>query len=573
MSVFTDIWIGNTAPLKCRLGNSEWVSENEYWQSTPVSNALWKQELETDTHIIIVLGQFYEDVDLNALLKDCIAYTNGSSTSYNDPAGHYIIFITEKGAGDKYVFTNRFGTYHGYWSSDNNVKAISTYYIGLAKQTVNKKLDWEGITGFMATGFFPSDKTYLDTIHIFYPSSCYIFNKDCSLVERKCYWNWTFDTNNSASIDDKLNDALTGSIKYAIHGQRVALPVSGGLDSRMLAGIFNGIDKTSYQSAWAFSYGYTAQSPEIKIGRKIGKAIGVPFREKVVPNYLFNSMDRIIDSVEFFQYVDGTRQACMLPELQNDADVVIGGHWGDVWIDDVYLDDYSEEQLQNYFRKKVVKKGSAWLLDKVCAPHINKPGKYLDTYFSDSIKKYRHLKDADKIIKAYKTDQWSFRWTTASIRMYQAATMPVLPFYDKHVVDLLISVPSQHLRNRQYEISFIKKYFPRLAAITWQEYDANLYKYKYFNNRNYLYRVGHKIQRIIKGEPVTRNWELFYLDEEGKRNLELILSTPSLRNFVSQKDIEELLTDFYKKPTAATGYTISMLHTFAQFLNTVYESE
>jgi asparagine synthase (glutamine-hydrolysing) len=573
MSVFTDVWLGNTPPVKSRLGNNAWVSVDSYWESTPVANAIWKQVLETETHIIIVLGQFYEAVDLHSLLENGIQYATGKSTSYNDPAGHYIIFIISKQSGDKYVFTNRFGTYHAYWSADVQYKAISTYYIGMARQLIDKKLDWEGISGFMTMGFFPADKTYLEAIRIFSPSSCYVFNRDCNLVETKRYWNWTFDTSATHNIDGQLKDVLADSINYATQGQRVALPLSGGLDSRMLAGIFNDIDRRSYTSAWSFSYGYASDSPEIKIGRQIGKAVNIPFREKVVPNYLFDSMGAIVDSVELFQYVDGTRQACMLPELSADADVVIGGHWGDVWMDDVHLDNDTANPLQSYFEKKIIKKGSSWLLEKVCSSHISTSAAYLKTYFDISIEKYKHLQDADKIIKSYKTDQWSFRWTAASVRMYQAAAMPVLPFYDKRVVDMLMSIPSVDMKGRQYEVSFIKKYFPSLASITWQEYDANLYCYKYFNNRNYLYRAVHKIKRLVKGEPVTRNWELFYLNEEGRKKLEITLRSPALKALVSQKDIETLLAGFYERPTAAKGYAISMLHTFAQFLNILHENE
>ena len=35
-----------------------------------------------------------------------------------------------------------------------------------------------------------------------------------------------------------------------------------------------------------------------------------------------------------------------------------------------------------------------------------------------------HIADPDFRIKAFKTDQWSFRWTTASLRMFQAAAYP-----------------------------------------------------------------------------------------------------------------------------------------------------
>ncbi len=573
MSAFYDIWISDSKPLRRRPGNEEWACKDSYWFSAPPGKQ-WKQELETDAYSLTVVGQFYEKVNLISLLKNCTRYATGISNEYEDPAGHYIIFIIDKVSGSKFVFTNRFGTYHAYWSSDKNVKGISTYYIGLAQQVTDISPDWEGITGFLAMGFFPEDKTYLKTIKIFNPASCYIFDNECQLKAVKKYWNWTLDTTGGPAVDDALLQALQSSISYAINNANVAIPLSGGLDSRMLAGVFHQVPEAGYQSAWAYAYGYSSKSQEIRIGRKISTALGIPFQGKVVPNYLFDKKTAITHSVELFQYMDGTRQACMTDELRHDADVVIGGHWGDVWMDSTDIgQETGEAALTGFFEKKIIKKGSSFLLDKIAAQHISKPGDYLEDYFHRYIKRYSHLNSTGDMLKAYKTDQWSFRWTMASVRMYQDAVLPVLPFYDRRVANLLLSLPQEQLKNRRYQVQFIRKFFPRLASITWQEYDANLYRYQYVNNRNYIYRAVHKLNRMVKGEPVLRNREIFYLNDSGREKLLADLKTPALTGIILPGDIDALLNDFYQKPAAGNGYAVSMLHTLARFFKVLNDSE
>ena len=76
--------------------------------------------------------------------------------------------------------------------------------------------------------------------------------------------------------------------------------------------------------------------------------------------------------------------------------------------------------------------------------------------------------------------------------------MPVLPFYDKRIVDLFCTIPGDLVKNRALQIDYLKQYHEDLARITWQEYDADLYNYKYFNNRNVAYRAVKKLQRTIK---------------------------------------------------------------------------
>ena len=184
--------------------------------------------------------------------------------------------------------------------------------------------------------------------------------------------------------------------------------------------------------------------------------------------------------------------------------------------------------------------------------------------------KYSGITDADFRMKIYKTDQWSFRWTLPSIRMYQAGAMPVLPFYDRRVAEVLLDVSKEELVNRNFQIEYIKAKFPDLAKVRWQEYGTNLYLYKKINNRNLIYRGFKKGQRMLKpGKNIIRNWELFYLNKEGRQNLENIMLSKNIESVLPLKRINGMIDDFYRNPNSANGYTVSMLHTFVQFLRRV----
>ncbi len=49
--------------------------------------------------------------------------------------------------------------------------------------------------------------------------------------------------------------------------------------------------------------------------------------------------------------------------------------------------------------------------------------------------------EPDFRLKALKTETWGFRWTLASLRMYQTAVLPRLPFFDTRVTDILSCSP------------------------------------------------------------------------------------------------------------------------------------
>lgn len=567
MSAFYDIWIGNTPPGYHRTENGGWVnSYGKVWLSMPGKDGGFLQQYSSGNYRLLLVGQLYEEVLLEELLKRCLGFIT-KQKGYKDPAGHYILFIIDEQTGSAYVFTNRFGTYHAYCSDEGK---ISTCYMALAKPQKNKSLDWEALTGFMGMGYFPNNKTYLQGITIFEPASYYYFDSDLKLKEQKRYWNWQYEPTGKTedNYTEQLHGQITESLSYAVRGRRTAIPISGGLDSRLLAGEL--AEQKTWSNISGLSYGYTESSPELKIAEQVADKKNIPLHAYVMPDYLFNQLDAITEAVELFQYVDGTRQASAVDWLKENADVVVGGHWGDVWLDSMNVDD--ETALQDAFNKKIVKKGSSWLLDNICAHHVASPGGYINDYFNSYMEKHRDIKDADFKMKIYKTDQWSFRWTTTSLRMYQAAAMPVLPFYDNRVTDLFCSVPMYMVRNRKLQIAYLKKYYKELAKITWQEYDADLYNYKYFNNRNLAYRAVKKVQRTLsKEKTIQRNWEVFFLNPAGKKKLEEhLLGNEMLNDIVSRSKVQELLDDLHHNPNGANGYTVSMLLTFGTFLNKVF---
>lgn len=574
MSAFFDIWFSKVAkPVYKRSVNKEWKSISDHiWMSEPWEmQCSFVTQLENDGYNMILLGQLYEKITAHEVLSRCVAHIQ-KQQPFEDPAGHYIIFIIEKKNNALHVFTNRFGTYHAYWMQESGNNCISTSFIALAKQKKQKQLNWEGITGFMAMGYFSNDTTYLEDISIFEPASYYRFDAEMSLVQKERYWQWYYEP---SLVDRKeqlqqLQEALHHCLDVSTENYKTAIPISGGLDSRLLAGELTNDTQHNYKQITAFSYGYTKQSHETKIAEAIAAKRNITLHKYVLPDYLFERLDDITEAVELFQYIDGTRQASATRWLQHNADIVVGGHWGDVWMNDMSVAD---GQLQPAFEKKVIKKGADWLLNNICNRHLSNSKDYLNDYFSSFIHGISYIASDDMKMKIYKTDQWSFRWTTASVRMYQWAAMPVLPFYDRRVAELFLQIPVKDVKDRRLEIAYIKQYYSDLAKVKWQEYDANLYNYPYFNNRNVAYRAVKKIQRGVSKQPaIQRNWEVFYLNPRGKKHLQdKLLHNTKLHDMVSAEKIQQLIEAFYRNPTAANGYTISMLLTFAVFLEKVFD--
>jgi hypothetical protein len=353
----------------------------------------------------------------------------------------------------------------------------------------------------------------------------------------------------------------------------VALPISGGLDSRSaVAPLPAG---TISPGLWGFSYGYAADSVETRIARKVAAARRLPFESMVVGPYLFDRIADVLASVEGFQDLTQCRQVTATTEIGRHADRVIAAHWGDVWLDDMGLVDagagLGETDLLEHALKKFHKRGRGWLLDRVCRPQLGgrDPEALLADLVRPELEATRAIAEPDFRIKALKTDQWSFRWTIASLRSYQLGAFPRLPFYDTRLTDFFATVPTEFVAGRQLQIDYLKRYAPDLARIAWQAGGANLYHYRSARYWKLPLRVAAKAGRILTGKKgLQRNWEVQFLSPDGRRGLEDWLLRPGLRlhEFVAPVEVRKLLYDFYADPDATRGYTVSMLLTFSAWM-------
>jgi hypothetical protein len=159
----------------------------------------------------------------------------------------------------------------------------------------------------------------------------------------------------------------------------------------------------------------------------------------------------------------------------------------------------------------------------------------------------------------------------ASLRMYQAAAFPRLPFFDTRLSDFFCTVPTKYVAKRQLQIDYLKRFAPALARITWQAYDSNLFWQRHFNSWLLPKRAFKKVGRVVsrRQQQRQRNWEVQFLSESGRRELTrgLLDSKLKLHEFVPAREVQTLLENFYAEPfKQKRGYTVSMLLTFSAWL-------
>ncbi len=552
------------------------------WTSTPLGHSmdLWLQEPSTEWYgyplkvirkepfLFLLLGELYNCPNTNQTLE-LIADDFDHAKELN---GHFLLLAWNEHSGMLHILTNRFGTLHGYYTEHQHQTAIGTSFRSVTSCGSGRDLDWYGLASFFACGFFIRDSTFYKDTKVFEPASHYVFNANGTLLQQSRYWNWEHNPSPTVSRSECLNrihNILREVLSEHTATGKIALPISGGLDSRTILAV---IPEEHLSRIWSYSYGYGDNSIETRIAEQLTSKRTVVFEAFSIPPYLLDRLGTVVSCTEAFQDITQCRQASIIDRISSRADRVLGGHMGDLWFGTMGLDaktDWTDSQICEQALQKLLKRGHPWLLDHLCQPYLKSSEIYdaLREEIGKALQSKSNIEDHDFRLKALKTDLYCFRFTSAGLRMFQASVFPRLPFYDTRLTDFFGTLDTSLLSGRKLQGDLIKRFAPDLAEVRWQAHDANLFNYDSIWQPPK--RALKKIWRLVSGTKVyQRNWEVQFLGAQQRKHLEEYLNQSRLlqHQFISPQRVSELLNEFYQRPDPGNGYAVSMLLTFAAWL-------
>jgi hypothetical protein len=564
-----------TTPWRMNGQGEEW----RLWQSSPADG--WKGAptllVETPEWSARLTGELYGTSRPVEAVIDLLA-GRAPAEALN---GHFLLAAWNRQANEWHVWTNRHATLHAYLATGGARTALGTFMPAVAAAVGASTLDWEGLTGFFGFGFLPTDRTHLDGVRILRPATHYVFNARGHLATEERYWNWRYAPDYARSYDDtvaEFAERLAAVMADLTAAGRIAVPISGGLDSRSTVAALASRAAPS-DRLWAYSYGYGADSAETKIARRVAAARGLPFDAYAIGAYLFDRLPGVLAAVEGFEDVTQCRQAAVVGDIAPRADHLIAAHLGDLYLNDVGLGDAlgttDDEFLIDFTLKKIRKGGSAWLLEHLCHPRLGSkaPEAVLREQVAGELARLEEIVEPDFRIKAFKVDQWCARWTTVSLRMFQAAAFPRLPFYDTRLADFFATTPTPYLSGRRLQIDYLKRYAPDLARIPWQATGRDLFHDRSPSPLDFARRATRAARRLLGRQTIERNWEVQFMTRHGRDALQRWLLRPGLllHEFVAPQAIQALLRAFDRDPyTEKRGSTVAMLLTFSAWLELQY---
>jgi asparagine synthase (glutamine-hydrolysing) len=477
---FQDIVVNdNSAFVVNRLGEDnlgDFVAEDKniillFWGNIHDKKELFKKySKEININIKISIGRL--------LLN--IFYTEGISGFYQ-LNGRFVIALLDKKKKIFKLITDR----HGfcklfYWISSGCLLFASEYKAIACHKSFRKKVDIESLGDFMALGYVLGDKTFFEEIRLLpYGSVLTFLFDDKLLIER--YWDYSFQNHDSPlrEVDDYIDEyyvLLEQSVRRQVEDKEIiGLPLSGGLDSRALAGMLNKINFRG--KVKAFSYG-APNCFDVIYGKRIAKKLN--YEHAYIP---LNDAYLKINSEAFVWLTEGMIN-CLNAHIllthsyinESKIDAIVTGFLGDTIGGEPViggLEPFKESLDENEFLRRIFSNQADVMSED---DFVN----YFKSDIFDGIRdktfttyKYYYSK-APSNNRYYKSMYAELigrqrRYTSFNIYAFECLTEVLSPFTDKEFVNFALQIPDVLAFTRFVQKEMIIKYLPKVASVSWNK--------------------------------------------------------------------------------------------------------
>ncbi|GGI58031.1 asparagine synthase-related protein [Winogradskyella haliclonae] len=438
----------------------------------------------------------------------------------------------------------------------------------------NGELDLKAICVFSAIGFFLDDDTYWTHKKVLKPASVHRTSSENILEKSEPYFNWHY-TPRHISFEQALEEfsqLFEAIITEQVEDKKVILPLSGGLDSRTQAAALTYLGA----NVSAYSYEYRNGYPETKIAKQIAQVCDFDFQSfKIGKGYLWKKLDDLAKLNNCYSDFTSPRQMAISDEFSKMGGVFSLGHWGDVLFDSYNSEKLSHDAQVQFLSKKLLKRGGLEFASKLWQTW-DLEGDF-KSYFENRISNLLStikIEDTNAKLRAFKSKYWAPRWTSVNLSVFENSKPITLPYYDNRMCEFICAVPEAFLKDRQLQIEYVKMRNPELATLVWQDKRPyNLYNYTNPSTTKTLsYKVINKLKRTasrLSGKPyIQRNWELQFLGDTNKQQLEAVLLNSKLSELIPEEIITKYTKSFYNEDALRNAHPMNMLLTLAKFNQT-----
>lgn len=394
--------------------------------------------------------------------------------------GRYDIAVWDRRARVLHFVSDRFGANRHYYFQRPGALHVGCEVKALAVELDRIEVDPVALASMLTFGYHIGDLTILKEVKCL-PSACHLeYHAADERLTINRYWNYPYGETEplpgtEAELAEALHAHLLTALKRQLRGVRkILLPISGGLDSRTLAGLLAQSDFAG--EVLAYSYGQLS-SRDVRYGRAIARKLGyrhvtIPTPPDFVTRYVEDAAWRF--DAEWSAKNGWIRYAHQQPVLGDIRGyTLLHGLMGDIVLgSDVFGyqrkagdDPQPVARLREVFLTCHVSYMPLSELGKVFAPVVsNKIEARLNAIVDLGLEPLKGLKPFHALLRA-EFEHRQRRRTAWLVRCVEEDVPAITPFLDRDVVDFATRIPYPLFPGKHLYMRMIRRHLPEMAAI------------------------------------------------------------------------------------------------------------
>lgn len=395
--------------------------------------------------------------------------------------GRYDIAVWDRRKHVLRMASDRFAANRHYYLHQSGRLHITGEVKALAAVSGSIDIDPAALASMLTFGYHIGDLTLVDGVKCL-PNACrlqYWADQDRLTIDR--YWDYPYgDTVPLSIADDEmaatLHELLLQALKRRLKGvDKILLPISGGLDSRTLAGL---LDQSGFAGeVLAYSYGQPS-SQDVRFGRAIARKLGykhvaIPTPHDFVTRHL--EADAWTSDAEWSAELHwAVRSAYRDPSLGDTSGYqVLSGMFGDIMLGSDRFNARRKlgdapvpaTQLSDAYFQLYQEYGTLESVLELFAPEFAVVAQQtLNDIVHTTFSSIAHLPPALAILRL-EFEHRQRRHTSMVAQCIERDISALTPFLDTQLSDFALRIPYESFHDKQLYKRMIRRHLPNVATI------------------------------------------------------------------------------------------------------------
>jgi asparagine synthase (glutamine-hydrolysing) len=366
------------------------------------------------------------------------------------------------------IWTDRHRHYPVYVCRGSGFRVASTDLACLVPWLARPRIDGRAVSLLLCVGELIDCLTPVEGVE-FLPPATLLEDSGGGLTERQ-YWKLDFRPKPERS-EKKWADEVACALKAAIRrieaaGARLGVPLSGGLDSRLLLGLCS-----RPSSVPSFTWGLPG-CRDLRYAAQFARSVGSPhrtydWRPAEYPPMWAEGVERTagafgIQDMFVLPYARRLGEHCQAVLNGLAGDALLGGNFlKQAWVRETDLGRLAETawrwrtgpeqeahaQCLLGRRTQAVRDSRQLWIESICSEPGRRPVERLHAWLMDNR---------------------VFRFTNCGTMLLRGAVESYAPFFDRDLVDLLVTVPLELRWKHRLYLRVLKRACPAAARVRWQ---------------------------------------------------------------------------------------------------------